>query len=62
MRDPAPLITEAHDRVRELYGSAIGRDRHEVITPALVVDRDVLEANLQLDRLRLPVPPAPGEA
>ena len=42
MRDPAPLITEAHDRVRDLYGSAIGKHRHDVVTPALVIDRDVL--------------------
>ena len=37
MRAPAPLITEAHDRVRDLYGSAIGRSRYEVVTPALVI-------------------------
>jgi len=54
MRDPAPLITEAHDRVRDLYGSAIGSDRHDVITPALVVDRDVLRANLAFMQAQLP--------
>jgi len=46
MRDAAPLITQAHDRVRELYGSAIGRTKYDVITPALILDRDVLLANL----------------
>jgi hypothetical protein len=54
MRDPAPLITEAHDHVRELYGDAIGRDRHDVVTPALVVDLDILKANLAYMQSRLP--------
>ncbi len=54
LRDPAPLITEAHDRVRSLYGSAIGRPRHEVVTPALVIDHDVLVANLAYMQSRLP--------
>jgi D-serine deaminase-like pyridoxal phosphate-dependent protein len=54
VRDPAPLITEAHDRVRELYGSAIGRGKHEIITPALVVDQDVLRTNLEYMQSRLP--------
>ena len=54
MRDPAPFITEAHDHVRALYGSAIGRDRHDVVTPALVVDRAVLRANLEYMQSRLP--------
>src|SRR5258705_9682825 len=54
MRDAAPLIAEAHDRVRELYGAAIGRDKHELITPALVVDRDVLVANLVFMQSQLP--------
>lgn len=54
MRDPAPLITEAHDRVRLLYGSAVGKHRSEVVTPALVVDRDVLRANLAFMQSRLP--------
>ncbi|MEA2606977.1 MAG: D-threonine aldolase [Chloroflexota bacterium] len=54
MRDPAPMITEAHDRVRELYGSAIGRDRHDVVTPALVIDRGILVENLAYMESRLP--------
>ena len=54
MRDPAPMITEAHDRVRDLYGSAIGRDRHDVVTPALVIDRGVLLENLTYMESRLP--------
>jgi D-serine deaminase-like pyridoxal phosphate-dependent protein len=48
------MITEAHDRVRELYGSAIGRDRHDVVTPALVIDRGILVENLAYMESRLP--------
>jgi D-serine deaminase-like pyridoxal phosphate-dependent protein len=54
MRDPAPLITEAHDRVRDLYGSAIGRNAQEVVTPALVIDPAVVRANLAYMQSRLP--------
>jgi D-threonine aldolase len=54
MREPAPFITEAHERVRDQYGAAIGRSRHDVVTPALVVDRDVLVANLAFMEARLP--------
>jgi D-serine deaminase-like pyridoxal phosphate-dependent protein len=54
MRDPAPMITEAHDRARDLYGSAIGRDRHDVVTPALVIDRGILLENLRYMESRLP--------
>ena len=54
MREPAPLITEAHDRARELYGSAIGRSKYEVVTPALLIDRDILCENLRYMESRLP--------
>jgi D-serine deaminase-like pyridoxal phosphate-dependent protein len=54
MRDPAPLITQAHERVRDMYGSAIGSSKNDVVTPALVVDRDVLRANLSYMQSRLP--------
>jgi D-serine deaminase-like pyridoxal phosphate-dependent protein len=54
MRDPAPLITEAHDRVLDLYGSAIGKDALDVVTPALVIDPAVLRANLSYMQSRLP--------
>jgi D-serine deaminase-like pyridoxal phosphate-dependent protein len=54
MREPAPLITGAHDRVRDLYGAAIGRDKTEVVTPALVIDRDILVENLTFMESRLP--------
>ena len=48
MQDPAPLITEAHERVRGLYRSAIGRPREELTTPALLLDMGTLHANLDL--------------
>jgi D-serine deaminase-like pyridoxal phosphate-dependent protein len=54
MREPAPLIVEAHDKVRDLYGSAIGGSKYDVVTPALVIDRDVLESNLSYMQSRLP--------
>jgi D-serine deaminase-like pyridoxal phosphate-dependent protein len=54
MRDATALITDAHDRVRDLYGRAIGRHRHELVTPALVVDRTVLLRNLSYMESRLP--------
>lgn len=42
----ANIIDQAHDRVRSLYGPAIGRGRDDVTTPALLLDLDVLKANL----------------
>lgn len=48
MKDPAPLITEAHERVRSLYAPAIGRPREEITTPALLLDVATLRANLDL--------------
>ncbi|HKB28260.1 MAG TPA: alanine racemase, partial [Candidatus Limnocylindrales bacterium] len=46
MRAPAPLITEAHERVRSLYAPDIGRSREDLTTPALLLDLDVLNSNL----------------
>jgi D-serine deaminase-like pyridoxal phosphate-dependent protein len=46
MRDPAPLVSEAHDRVRGLYARDIGRARDELPTPALLLDLDTLRTNL----------------
>ena len=54
MRDPAPLISEAHERVRAHYGPAIGRSRYDVVTPALIIDREILIANLAYMQSRLP--------
>jgi D-serine deaminase-like pyridoxal phosphate-dependent protein len=48
MRDPGALVTEAHDRVRSLYGAAIGRSRDDLTTPALLLDLDTLRSNLEV--------------
>jgi D-serine deaminase-like pyridoxal phosphate-dependent protein len=48
MNDPAPLITEAHERVCALYRSALGRPIAELTTPALLLDLGTLRANLDL--------------
>jgi D-serine deaminase-like pyridoxal phosphate-dependent protein len=40
------IVDEAHQRVRSLYGAALGRQRDDLTTPALLLDRDALEANL----------------
>jgi D-serine deaminase-like pyridoxal phosphate-dependent protein len=42
---PAPLA-ETYDRVRRLYGSAIGRPRTELVTPALVLDLPAAKRNI----------------
>ncbi len=54
LRPPSPLITDATDRVRELYGSAIGRGKYEVITPALIVEPTKVRRNLATMAARLP--------
>ncbi len=54
LRPPSALITDATDRVRELYGSAIGRSKYEVITPALVVEPAKVRQNLATMQARLP--------
>jgi D-serine deaminase-like pyridoxal phosphate-dependent protein len=46
MQDPAPLVTEAHERVRRLYSADLGRTKDELSTPALLLDLGVLSANL----------------
>jgi hypothetical protein len=47
------IIEEAHDRVRSIYGSVIGRSREEVLTPALLLDLDILRANLSFMKERM---------
>lgn len=36
-----------HDRVRNIYGAAIGRSRRDLITPALIMDLDLVRRNIQ---------------
>ena len=47
-------IQETRDRVKHAYGSAIGRNRHDLITPALILDLPVARRNItkMADRLK----------
>src|SRR6476659_8917951 len=46
MPDPALILREAYDTVRRDYGRAIGQRREELITPALVLDIDAAQRNI----------------
>jgi D-serine deaminase-like pyridoxal phosphate-dependent protein len=46
MLDSAPLLQEARDRVLRHYGAAIGRRRGELVTPALVLDVEAAQRNI----------------
>jgi len=46
MPDPARILREAYDTVRRDYGTAIGQRRDELITPALVLDIDAAQRNI----------------
>jgi len=40
-------IRSAYDRVRQTYGDAIGRDRRELVTPALLLDLPAAKRNIE---------------
>ncbi len=46
MPDPARILNEAYDHVRHEYGRAIGQRREELVTPALVLDIDAAQRNI----------------
>ena len=46
MPDPARILQQAYDNVRHEYGTAIGQRRDELITPALVLDIDAAQRNI----------------
>src|SRR6266851_4685680 len=46
MLDSAPIVQEAHERVMRQYGQAVGRRREELVTPALVLDIDAAQRNI----------------
>ena len=46
MPDPARILREAYNNVRHEYGTAIGQRRDELITPALVLDIDAAQRNI----------------
>jgi D-serine deaminase-like pyridoxal phosphate-dependent protein len=41
------MIDVWRDRVRTIYGAAVGRFRRDLVTPALIMDLDVVRANIQ---------------
>jgi len=46
MLDSAPVLAAARERVRQQNGDAVGRPRGELITPALVLDIDAAQRNI----------------
>jgi D-serine deaminase-like pyridoxal phosphate-dependent protein len=46
MLESAAILRDAYERVRREYGSAIGQRREELITPALVLDIDAAQRNI----------------
>jgi len=46
LRNTSQLITDAHDLVRQRYAPALGKERGELTTPALLLDLEALNANL----------------
>lgn len=52
------FIDDAHERVRSIYGSTIGRAREDIITPALLLDLGILRNNLSLIEKRMRSLPA----
>ncbi len=46
MPDPARILREAYNNVRHEYRTAIGQRRDELITPALVLDVDAAQRNI----------------
>lgn len=54
----AATIQETYSRVKRIYGSAIGRHRHDLVTPALVLDLPVARRNIEKMAERLKSMPA----
>ncbi len=52
------LIADARERAHALYGSAIGRRRSELITPALILDLGIVRENLAFMAERMKKMPA----
>jgi D-serine deaminase-like pyridoxal phosphate-dependent protein len=44
--DPAQLLQESYDQARRDYGQAIGQRRADLVTPALVLDLDAAQRNI----------------
>jgi D-serine deaminase-like pyridoxal phosphate-dependent protein len=52
------MIDHAHERVRAMYGSVIGRKRNELVTPALILDLELMRQNLAFMAERMKNMPA----
>jgi len=48
-----PMINQISDRVHAVYESGIGTPRRELITPALILDLDVVQLNIDFMKQRL---------
>jgi D-serine deaminase-like pyridoxal phosphate-dependent protein len=46
MPEPARILRDAYERARQEYGMAVGQRREELITPALVLDIDAAQRNI----------------
>jgi D-serine deaminase-like pyridoxal phosphate-dependent protein len=49
----AQAMNTWNERVRKIYGGAIGRSRRDLVTPALVMDLDAVRSNIQFMMQRL---------
>ena len=54
----AGAIQETRDRVKRVYGSAVGRNRHDLVTPALILDLPAARRNIKKMADRLKTMPA----
>lgn len=54
----AGAIQENRDRVKRAYGSAVGRNRHDLVTPALILDLPAARRNIKKMADRLKTMPA----
>ena len=52
------IIAEARERAHTIYGSAIGRKRNELTTPALILDLEILRENLAFMTERMKTAPS----
>lgn len=54
MSDRPHLLDESHEKARSAYRYAIGRDRADLVTPALILDLDIIRQNLAFmsDRMK----------
>ena len=54
----AEAIQDTRERIKRAYGSAIGRNRHDLVTPALILDLPAARRNIEKMADRLKTMPA----